>query len=194
MSALCSTHIVVQTDDDLYAPRESITVRLSGDEKDRFQDLAEAKGMSGARLALIAIRRLLEEELPATPSTDLEDEPASERITIRLRPGDRRWVRERALERRMRDAGYLAALIRAHVVANPPLPKAEIEELKQAIGALVRAIADLSSCARELARNREHVPTVWDEVRKTRARVIALEHQFHDYTKAAVIAWEASSD
>ncbi len=149
--------------------------------------------MSDARLGLIAFRRLLDEVPPAFPSTDWEDETASERITIRLRPGDRRRVRERALARRMRDAGYLAALVRAHVVANPPLPKSEIDELKQAIGALVRSIADLSTCARELSRHREHTATVWDEVRKTRERVIALERQFHAYTKAAVIAWEASS-
>ena len=193
MSASCSTHTTVPADDDIYLSRESITVRLSGNEKDRFQALAEAQGMSDARLGLIAIRRLLDEELAATPSADPEGEPASERITIRLRPGDRRRVRERALARRMRDAGYLAALVRAHVVANPPLPKAEIEELKQAIGALVRAIADLSTCARELARHRKHTATVWNEVRKAREQVIALERQFHAYTKAAVIAWEASS-
>ena len=93
----------------------------------------------------------------------------------------------------MKDAGYLAALVRAHVVANPPLPTAEVQELKCAVAALVRAIADLSANARELARTPQYANTLWDDLRKIRARVIALEVQFHAYTKAAIIAWEAPS-
>jgi predicted DNA binding CopG/RHH family protein len=130
--------------------------------------------------------------LPASWAPLVVD-PASERITIRLRAGDRQRIRERAAARRMKDAGYLAALVRAHVVANPPLPAAELQQLKATVAALRAAIADLSINLQVLARDRESVDTLWRDLRQTRAQVVDLERQFHAYTLAAVIAWEASS-
>lgn len=193
MSASCSTHTTVTADVDLVAPLETITVRLSAAEKQRFRVIAASRGMSEARLGLIAIRSLLDDAVIPRSSTATAVEPASERITIRLRPGDRQCIRTRAAERGMKDAGYLAALVRAHVLANPPLPAAEMRALKASVAALVQAIANLSANARELARTPEYVDTLWDDLRKTRARVVALEAQFHAYTKAAIIAWEATS-
>lgn len=193
MSASCSTHTTVTADVDLVTPLETITVRLSATQKQRFRDVAASRGMSEARLGLIAIRGLLDDAVIPRSSTATAVEPASERITIRLRPGDRQCIRTRAAERGMKDAGYLAALVRAHVLANPPLPAAEMRALKASVAALVQAIANLSANARELARTPEYVDTLWDDLRKTRARVVALEAQFHAYTKAAIIAWEATS-
>jgi hypothetical protein len=193
MSASCSTDTTVTVDVELPTPLEAITVRLPAAEKQHFRAMAASLGMSEARFGLIAIRSLLDDAVMPRSSSPTAAEPASERITIRLRPGDRQRIRRRAAERGMKDAGYLAALVRAHVVANPPIPTAEIRELKHAVAALVRAIADLSANARELARTPEYVNTLWDDLRKTRARVIALEGQFHAYTKAAIIAWESTS-
>ena len=193
MSASCSTHVTVTADDELVRPFETITVRLAAPEKERFRLMAAARGLSEARLGLIAIRSLLDEAVMPASSNATAVEPASERITIRLRPGDRLRISQRAAERRMKDASYLAALVRAHVVANPPLPTAEVRELKHAVAALVRAIAELSANARELARTPQYANTLWDDLRRIRARVIALEVQFHAYTKAAIIAWEAPS-
>ena len=74
--------------------------------------------------------------------------------------------------------------MRAHVVANPPLPGAELRELEASVAVLVQAIVNLSANARELVRTPDYVNTLWDDLRKTPARVIALEGQFHAYTKA----------
>ena len=145
MSASCSTDTTVTADVELTTPLETITVRLSAAEKQHFRAMAASRGMSEARLGLIAVRSLLEDAVLPRSSSPTAVEPASERITIRLRPGDRQRIRTRAAERGMKDAGYLAALVRAHVVANPPIPTAEIRELKHAVAALVRAIADLSA-------------------------------------------------
>ena len=109
MSASCSTNITVTSDVHLVTPLETITVRLPAAEKDRFRLMAAARGLSEARLGLIAIRILLDEaEMPACSNATAVD-PASERITIRLRPGDRLRINQRATERRMKDASYLAA-------------------------------------------------------------------------------------
>ena len=59
-----------------------------------------------------------------------------DRITIRLRPGDRLAIRHRAAERRMKDSAYIAALVRGHVAANPPLANHELSAFKAAVSLL----------------------------------------------------------
>jgi hypothetical protein len=88
-----------------------------------FAELVARRGISESALALIAIRALLASNtLPPThPASTVIREPAADRITIRLRPGERHTVRERAGRRGRKDSTYLAALVRADVVANPPL-------------------------------------------------------------------------
>jgi len=44
---------------------------------------------------------------------------ALDRITIRLRPGDRLAIRHRAAERRMKDSAHIAALVRGHLAGDP---------------------------------------------------------------------------
>ena len=193
MSASCSNLNVAAGDGDRHESLDAITVRLPRTEKERFRMLAASRGLSEARLGLIAIRELLDDaSLPAS-WTPLVVDPASERITIRLRAGDRQRIRERAAARRMKDAGYLAALVRAHVVANPPLPVAELQQLKSTVAGLRAVIAALSTNLQMLARDREYLDTLWRDLRQTRAQVVDLERQFHAFTLAAVKAWEASS-
>src|SRR5581483_6565054 len=93
----------------------SITARPTVAEKLLFASMAAARGISESKLALVAIRMLLESgghgftgALP--PSTrDL----ARDRITIRPRPGDRRFIRERAKKRGLKDSAYISALVRS---------------------------------------------------------------------------------
>jgi predicted DNA binding CopG/RHH family protein len=96
----------------------SITARPSAADKARFTLLAPRVGMSESALALLAIRQLLEPEA-TTPATNSVRVAASDRITIRLRPGDGVAIARRASERGMNPSGYLAALVRAHLTANP---------------------------------------------------------------------------
>jgi len=193
MSASCSNLGVAAGDGDRHESLDVITVRLPRTEKERFRALAASRGVSEARLGLVAIRTLLGDVPMSDSAAPPVVDPASQRITIRLRAGDRQKIRERAAARRMKDAGYLAALVRAHVVADPPLPAAELQQLKSTIAALRAAIADLSINLQVLARDRESVDTLWRDLRQTRAQVVDLERRFHAYTLAAVIAWEASS-
>ena len=193
MSASCSNLNVAAGDGDRHESLYVITVRLPRTEKDRFRSLAASRGVSEARLGLIAIRTLLNDAPMPDSAVPLVVDPASQRITIRLRAGDRQRIRERAAARRMKDAGYLAALVRAHVVADPPLPVDELQQLKATVAALRIAIADLSTNLQVLARDRGSLDMLWRDLRETRAQVVDLERQFHAYTLAAVKAWEASS-
>src|SRR5580704_1997582 len=113
----------------------SITVRPSAAEKARFARLADAAGMSEAALALKAIRAVLPPDGNAgsDSATVAEHTPSTDRITVRLRPGDAAALARRATQRGMKASTYLAALARAHLAANPPLAVPELAALKTSV-------------------------------------------------------------
>lgn len=169
----------------------SITARPSPDEKARFAALAALSGLSQAALALKAVRAVLDgSDSPArTSAATTAREAASDRITIRLRPGDGNAIASRAAMRGMKASAYLAALVRAHVVADPPLAAQELSALKHSVavlagigGHLVRALRNLS------------LGDIRDALQRTAAAVAALEQRTHDFAKAAFISWESRSD
>lgn len=101
----------------------TITARPSVDEKRSFAELAAHRGVSESTLALQAIRMFLgvNASPTGTEATEKPHTPSTDRITIRLRPGDRIALNRRAEARGVRPSRYLAALVRAHVRASPPL-------------------------------------------------------------------------
>jgi hypothetical protein len=173
-----------------------ITARPSVLEKMRFRALALRSGMSESALALVAIRNLLGPDVKTseTSATSMERLAASDRITIRLRPGDGAVIARRAAARGMKVSGYLSALVRAHVRGNPPLPHAELAALKSS----VTVLAGLGQVFARLARSSTLTDTDGEALRKdiaqTRVVLAALEEQTHDIAKAALIAWESRSE
>src|SRR5579863_7057631 len=129
----------------------SITARPSVAEKARFATLAAASGVSESALAMIAIRKVLDRDAPplcgSVPAPARG--PATDRITIRLRPGDGESIARRAAQRGMKPSAYLAALVRAHVAVNPPLAAKELAALKHSIVVL----AELGPLLAETAHN-----------------------------------------
>jgi hypothetical protein len=168
----------------------SITVRPSAREKARFAMLAHAAGISESALALMAIRAFLEdEESSVAPWRGVQDrEPATDRLTIRLRPGDRQAISQRAAQRGMKPSTYIAALVRAHVATNPPLPTDELAALK-------RSVATLTALRRLLAESaRRSAGAVGrEDLERTRAAVATLEERTDDLARAALISWESRS-
>jgi hypothetical protein len=164
----------------------SITARPSPDEKERFATLARARGLSEAALALSAIRAVIATDSGSLdPYARSEKTPATDRITVRLRPGDREAIVRRAEQRGMKASTYLAALVRGHVVANPPLAARELAALKQSVvvlAALGRVLANLTPGVSQ------------EDLQRTRAALTDLEQRTHDLARAALISWETRSD
>jgi hypothetical protein len=171
----------------------SITARPSAAEKARFSELAMRAGMSESALALFAIRTLLDPggKPPQTTTNAMERLAATDRITIRLRPGDGGTIAQRAAARGMKVSTYLAALVRAHVRANPPLPTAELAALKESVALL----AGLGHVFVRVARSSPLTGLDHQALRKDVAHVrivlARLEQQTHDLAKAGLIAWES---
>ncbi len=173
----------------------SITARASAAEKARFTTLAHTAGISESRLALIAIRAFVGEDGrtqgAAAHNPSAERIRATDRITIRLRPGDGAVIARRAAERDMKASTYLAAMVRAHIATDPPLPASELTTLKHSIVALSGAGTVLAQSARNPTLSGPGFEDVRQTLNRMRVAVAALEQRTHDFTKAALIAWES---
>jgi hypothetical protein len=121
-------------------------------------------------------------------------QPATDRITIRLRPGDRLALNQRAAERGTRSSTYLAALVRAHLAARPPLTIAELSVLKQGVAVLAKLRRALSETSRRVAQGGPLPPELQKELSMTRTVVAALEQRTRDFARSALITWEARHD
>lgn len=174
----------------------SITARPSAAEKERFRAAAERAGMSESALALVAIRHLLgAEAAPLTPAAhNPEAVAATDRITIRLRPGDGAGIARRAADRGMKTSAYLAALVRAHLRKNPPLPRAELAALKQAVEILANLSHVLAQMGRRPASGGPGGEAFLRALVHSRAAVETLKQAMHDHAKASLIAWESRND
>jgi hypothetical protein len=167
----------------------SITARPSAAEKARFATLAAASGVSESALAMIAIRKVLDADGTALRGSlpSPARGPATDRITIRLRPGDGKSITRRAAQRGMKPSTYLAALVRAHVAVNPPLTANELAALKQSVAVL----AGVGRLLAQAIRLPSSPGLAREELQCTRAAVAALEQRTHDLARMALITWES---
>ena len=173
----------------------SITARPTPELKNRFAEAAARRGLSESGLALIAVRTYLEltgfgPSPPAAPRA----EPATDRITIRLRPGDRRAIGWRASQRGTTASTYIAALVRAHIAANPPLTREELQALKVAVAVLAGAGRVLHPLARHASTTGQLPDDLRQEVSRLATAVKALEERTSEFARAALVSWETSSD
>lgn len=173
----------------------SITARPTPAEKERFATLAASRGMSESTLALIAIRSLLNcNDVSVTNAAPARRERSTDRITIRLRPGDRRVINERASRRDMKASTYLAALVRAHIATNPPLTKDELDTHKQGVILLAGLGRLLTRMWRDGARAGTMPKDLQQELSRTRAVVDGLEKATSKLVCAALKSWESGYD
>jgi hypothetical protein len=197
VSALCGTRAGRAMTPRLRTRRFiSITARPTPDEKKRFGELAKARGLSESQLAILAIlaiRTYLELARYGPPLlAKVVTEPATDRITIRLRPGDRQAIGWRASNRGTAASNYIAGLVRAHVAGSPPLMKQELQALKGSVAVLAVSVR----VAHQLARNAlatGQLPTeLRQELSSMGAAIKGLEQATRDFTRAALITWETN--
>ena len=191
MSALAARASFVMTCRSARSSLPSITARPSAAEKARFATLATASGLSESALAMIAIRKVLDPDAaPLRESAPAPARgPATDRITIRLRPGDRESIAQRAAQRGMKPSAYLAALVRAHVAVNPPLTANELAALKQSVAVL----AAVGRVLAQAIRLPSSPGVAREELQRTCAAVAVLEQRTHDLARAGLISWESRS-
>jgi hypothetical protein len=182
------------TDTVLKRTVPSITVRPTPEQKRLFAAIAARRHLSEAALALIAIRALLDSDVPGFVSDPGPNGPAVDRITIRLRPGDRLAIRRRAAERRMKDSAYIAALVRGHLSANPPLAAQELAAFKTTVSVLAGFGRLLARTVKEASQAGLLPADLRQELGRTRVLVAEVERRMHEFAKTALVTWESRVD
>lgn len=194
MSAMCCTRgSALVTSDRAGSRLPTITVRLSPEEKRRFAELAASRGLSECALAAVTLRGLPAPDTSSVlniPSASRR-EAATDRITIRLRPGDGTALQARAARRRMKTSTYLAALVRSHIAADTVLTAEELETVKQAVVVLAGVGRVLSRIARCGSQEGSLSPEVRQALAQTRSVVAAVEQRTSDLARAALRSWES---
>ncbi len=171
----------------------TLTVRLTPEEKRQFVDLAADHGLSEAGLALVAIRAVLAPggATALNIPTALPREPATDRITIRLRPGDGAALDARAAQRGVKASTYLAALVRAHLGASPILTADELHTVKQAVIVMAGVGRVLSRMARSGSQGSPLPPEVRQALVQTRCVLATVEQRTSNLARAALRSWES---
>ena len=115
-----------------------IATRVPPDTRARFAALAARHHLSASNLLAKMVDEVLKTHADISPGSTGQrapNEPESsagfaDRLTLRLRKGDRALAAERACARGMKTASYLAMLIHNHVRRSAVLPPKELEQLR----------------------------------------------------------------
>ena len=169
-----------------------IAARVSAETKAKFALLAADRGLSESALLTLLLDTVLDQNgtLRHAEGSAPADIQGPDRVTLRLRPGDRTLVDVRATARGMKPASYLVALVHAHVRSNPPLPRSELRELKL-------AVAELSATKRSLdpVRLGLHAAGTIDVMRSlhdTATRAEEVRRYVADLVRSNLVSWEAA--
>lgn len=176
-----------------------IGMRTSSETKARFAELALRQGLTESALLALLVDKVLAASAVDGARIAIETERtrdgecANDRLTLRLRPGDRALAAAKAAARRMKTASYLAMLVRTHVRGSPVMPPAEIDELKVTAGhlaAIARQLRSLGSpsvaAAAQTAATRDLLIGVGQTVENVREAVAAV-------VRTNLISWEAGN-
>lgn len=137
-----------------------IAIRVESDLHERVQRAAQVgleSESAWVRRAIIAA--LGERDADDVPATELQSRKRRDkRLSVRLRPDDRRNLADRAELRGMAPATYVAVLVRAHLRDLAPIPAAELR-------GMYKSVSELSAIGRNLntiaaAINREQRTTL----------------------------------
>jgi hypothetical protein len=167
-----------------------IATRASPQTKARFAALAAAQGRSESALLLALIDAVLANNA-ASDDAVCHGGVASHRISLRLRPGDRVLVDQRARARKMKSASYLVALIRAHVRSTAPLAPAERDALK----ATANKLSAMRSTLHAIAHMKETSANADEALRSCLAETLVLletvRREVSDVVRTNLMSWEA---
>ena len=175
------------------AARQQITAWATPDRKGQFAALAASRGLSESKLLGLLVDSVLERN----PVDDAGDERHGEtrdgeRITLRLRPGDGKWLRLRAHSRGMKYTTYAAALIRAHVRANPPMPIEELARIERSLAEVSALERRLSQIARGMRDEHGVDPGLREELAAVLRAVNEVRQAVREVVKVNRISWESA--
>ena len=171
---------------------EWLSTTVSPATKQRVQDAAKSQHLAEAAWLRQVIQSRLEQSTGAARFAVVADESdLGRRISVRLLPGDRLLLRERATARGTAPATYVSILIRSHLRELTPLPKDELRVFREQVRELRTIGRNLNQIARALNRGEIEDASVREDLRS----FVKLATAMRESTKALLIAnsksWEA---
>jgi len=181
-------------------PSRVIGTRVSPDMRAHFVALAARHHLSASSL----LAKMVDEVLKTNGDISLgsggqrslceseNDSGAADRITLRLRQGDRALAAERACVRGMKTASYLALLIHNHVRDAAVLPPNELDQIKAtsaglaALGRQLRMFGMPNTLSQPASDLSETIARVRREVEAAREATAAIVHR-------NLISWETGA-
>jgi hypothetical protein len=179
-----------------------IGIRVSSDLRARFAALAERHQLSESGLLAKLVDEVLKANSPVAGEPGEQraarassaDGAAEDRITLRLRNGDRTLAAERAGARGMKTGSYLALLIHNHVRGSAVLPPNELDLVKStgahlaALGRQLRMIGMPNTLAEPAASElRDAIALARREIEAAREATAAI-------VRRNLISWESGSE
>ncbi|QGW84981.1 hypothetical protein GOQ09_11810 [Variovorax paradoxus] len=179
-----------------------IGTRVSPDTKARFAALAARHHLSASNLLAKMVEEVLKTNGESSPGSAGQRSPkalesgagVTDRITLRLRQGDRALAARRARARGMKTGSYLALLIHNHVRAAAVLPPNELDQIKV-------INAQLAALGRQLRMF--GVPNTWlaptasdlsEAIASVRRDVEAAREATAAVVRRDLISWETSGE
>jgi len=141
------------------------------------------------RLVDLAVRGAGETDADVLKSPDRRLRGA--RLSIRLHPDDQLLLRERAAARQMAAATYVSVLVRAHLRALSPLPKAELMALKRSVAELGAIGRNLNQMARLAHQRTGPAGPGREDLRMMLQVCEAMRNHTKGLIKANARSWEA---
>lgn len=175
-------------------PRAKIGLWTTAGKKAKFAALAASRGMSETALLAVLVDHVLETNPESASPAPADDEgPSTERLTLRLRPGDRPLLEARAAARGMKPSSYVVALTRAHVRSHAPLPSAELNALKVAVGELSAVGRTLNQLARAAnpGAGPGGVEGLAETLDEAMGRVDEVRREVAALVRVNLVSWEA---
>jgi hypothetical protein len=157
----------------------------------RFDALAHDRGETQSSLLRRLIDQALADACESSTSRGAEQgapDRRSDRVTVRMRPGDGHRLRLRAEARATRPATYLAMLVRAHLHADAPLPEAELIQVKQVLSEIASVARALRVESGSDANGKRFERT---ELEEALVRVEQARGAIASLVQASVTSWES---
>jgi len=168
-----------------------IHLRVTQETKSRLRALAQRENQSESALLKQLLGVMLRGVGGEAPFASEREESANRqtRLSIRLQPGDRLLLRERAEARSMPAATYVSVLVRAHLRSMSPLPKGELLALKGSIAELASIGRNINQIAKVANEGGRLPGTAREEFRAMLKICTALRDNTKNLLKANVTSW-----
>ncbi len=117
----------------------------------------------------------------------------ADRVTLRLRTGDRALAAERAQSRGMKTASYLALLIHNHVRDAAVLPPNELDQIKVTVARLAALARQLRMFGMPNTLTGPVAPDLGEAIARVRREVEAAREATAALVRRNLISWETGA-